>query len=347
MRIRDFENGDEEAIAALYETRDARRRVQDGFRWRHVEAPGAFSSPLIRIAEHDDRVVGFAAATRQDLVIDGTNHPAAQLGLGALGRSTGDVDVDTELLESVTERARGAGMAYVYFAAGEKQQPLLEQLGHTFLFEVSARNLYIGLEALSSRLSKRALSPFRKFAKEARRIRTKLTTLPLDDAAFDQVGRLYSNTEVPTAFGIAKSPEYLAWRYRDDPRFDYELLVYKKRAGQGIDAAAFVRRARGETGRTVIHVEEQWTRQTGRRSNAKLFGELAMLGLTEESDVLRCFAPANTSREQALLGLGCIRKKVERVFMVRRLDTEAPELPTPFVAKDLQVSSGDLELYDP
>ncbi len=346
MKVRDFRAGDEEGIADLFETRSSRRNLLDAWQWRYVDAPGAFASPAVVVAEQD-RVLGFGSAVRSDLVVAGETFGAAQIGTGALGRSSGDIDVDSEMIDKLVQRARDEGLAYVYVAAAERAQPLFESLDFEFVCELNARNLYIGLEGLSSRLSKRALSPFRKLAKEARRIRTKLTTVPIDDAILESVGRSLSEPDAPVELGVVKNAQQLAWRYRDDPRFDYELLVYRKHAGQGIDAFAFVRRYKSETGRTIIHVDEQWTRQSGRRAQAKLFSELAMLGLTEEVDVVRCFSPGGTSREQALLGVGCIRKKVERVLLVCRLDERAPKLEAPFVAKEIQISAGDLELYDP
>lgn len=346
MKVREYRAGDEEGIADLFETRSARRNLLDAWAWRYVDAPGAFAAPAIVVAEQD-RVLGFGSAVRSDLIVAGDRFGAAQIGTGALGRSSGDVDVDSEMIEALVNRARDEGLAYVFIAAAERAQPLFETLGFEFVCELNARNLYIGLEGLSSRLSRRALSPFRKLAKEARRIRTKLTAVPIDEAMVDSIGRALADPEVPTELGVEKNAAQLLWRYRDDPRFDYELLVYRKHAGQGIDACAFVRRYKSETGRTIIHVDEQWTRQSGRRAQAKLFTELAMLGLTEEVDVVRCFSPGGTAREQALLGVGCIRKKVERVLLVHRLDEAAPKLEAPFLAKEIQISAGDLELYDP
>jgi hypothetical protein len=344
MDVTRYEPGDETAIAELYETKSIRREVLDCWQWRHVDAPGAFSAPAVVLCRHDGQLLGYLSAARSDLVVRGQPRAAAQIGLGSLGKLTGDVGLDARMLNVLLDQLRAEGAAYVYVAAGAKERRFLEQNGFQFMFDVFARSLYIGLEAVSTRLSKAALSPFRKFAKEARRIRTKVLSVPLDEATIEQMAGLFASTAEPVELGVSKSRDYLAWRYLADPRNDYELLTYRKTAGQGIDAFAFVRRSQSDTGRKVVYVDEQWTRLGGRRTNAKLFGEIALLGLTEESDVLRCFAPAGTAREQALLGLGCIRKKVERAFLVKRLDTNAPALSPP-TARDIPVSSGDLELY--
>lgn len=346
VKVREYRAGDEEGIAELFETRSSRRNLLDAWSWRYVDAPGAFDAPAVFVAEQE-RICGYGSLVRGDLIVAGEKYPAGQIGTGALGRSSGDLDVDSEIIDALVRRARDEGLAYVYIAATERAQPFFESLDFDFVCELNARNLYIGLEGLSSRLSRRAVSPFRKLAKEARRIRTKITTVPIDDAILATLGRAMAAPEERVELGIDKSIEQLTWRYKDDPRFDYELWVYRKNAGQGIDACAFVRRYKSETGRTIVHVDEQWTRQSGRRAQAKLFTELAMLGLTEEVDVVRCFAPGGTAREQALLGIGCIRKKVERVLLVQRLDESAPELEAPFEAKEIHISAGDLELYDP
>lgn len=345
MEVTRYQAGDETAISELYETRAARREILDCWKWRHVDAPGAFDPPAVVLCRHDGQLLGYSAAVRGDLTVRGTSYPAAQIGVGALGRSTGDEGLDAKMLEELEARLMEAGVAYMYVAAATPERRFLEQKGFVFTFDVFARSLYIGLEAVSTRLSKAALSPFRKFAKEARRIRTKILSVPLDDRTIETTAGLFASPSEPVELGIAKSREYLTWRYIGDPRVDYELLTYRKTAGQGIDAFAFVRRAENDTGRKVVYVDEQWTRLGGRRTNAKLFGEIAMLGLTEESDVLRCFAPAGTAREQALLGLGCIRKKVERAFLIKRLDPNAPAIPSPVTARDVPISAGDLELY--
>ena len=184
----------------------------------------------------------------------------------------------------------------------------------------------------------------RRLATTARRIRPKLVERPLDDAQLGRLSELYR--EVPRgAMALHKPAEYLAWRYRDDPRTAYRAMVYRSRAGQGEGSFALVRTYVAPSGRSVLHVDDVWTREGSRRAIAKLYGELALLGLTESADVLRGFAIAGSVTEQALLSMSCIRKKLECRVMIRSLVPGLTFDRTP--SQDLEFRAGDFSLYDP
>ena len=71
---------------------------------------------------------------------------------------------------------------------------------------------------------------------------------------------------------------------------------------------------------------------------------LTVIGLGRMGSALAgCFAAAGSGHEQALIGLGCIRKKVERHLMVKAL-APAEALPDPFPTRDVHLVSGDVEL---
>ena len=85
-------------------------------------------------------------------------------------------------------------------------------------------------------------------------------------------------------------------------------------------------------------------REGSRRAIAKLYGELALLGLTESADVLRGFAAAGSTTEQALLSMSCIRKKLEVSVLLYPLASGLTmgRIATP----ELEVQAGDLSVYD-
>lgn len=311
-------------------------------RWRQVEHPEAGERPRVVVAVDQGRIVGLASAQRQNLVIGGREVAGAVFGPKL---STQDQDLDRALAELLTSDLAEEGVAVVLAAIPPTELPFFEGAGFRYLGEAAARNLYIGLEAVSARLSKTALSPLRRFAQEARRIRPKLVEVELDEAHQEIFERLYKEGD-RQGLGLEKTAAYWRWRYQRDPQRSYRALVYRQKAGGPIDAFALVRRHDSDKGRAVLHLDDHWTRSPGRRAHAKLLGDLAILAMTEEIDVLRCFAVAGSNTEQAMLGLGCIRKKVERVLVAKPLDPEAPELPSPFPAKDVGLTSGDFDLYE-
>ena len=294
-------------------------------------------------ATEGDQLRAYVAATPARLHLLGDARPAAQVASGGLCRLTQDIEVDARLYTALFEQLRASGVELAYAAVPDESVPLLQSLGFHWLFEAFGRNLYVGLDKVSSRLSRTALEPLRRFAKEARRLRPKLMDAPLDAAALDNLAGLWAEDPPDTTFALAKDAEYLAWRYLSDPRAEYRVLTYRSKAGQGVSAFALARRAESESGRAVLHVDELWTRRGFRRDLAKLLGEVAMLALSEEVDAVRCFAAAGSGHEQALIGLGCIRKKAERHVMVKQLSGGA-KLPDPFPTKDVHVTSGDVEL---
>ena len=75
-----------------------------------------------------------------------------------------------------------------------------------------------------------------------------------------------------------------------------------------------------------------------------LLGEVALWAMTEGAEVLRGFAVAGSNIEQALIGMGGVRKKAERLLVVKRIREDAPALDSLDVRK-VALRAGDLELF--
>jgi hypothetical protein len=338
-RVEPLRASDVPRLAALTPDSAARWRVERALPW-WMEARGWGVG-----AWAGDALVGYAAAVPVRLHVLGEAQPAAQLAGGGLSRSTGDPELDAALYTALLAQLQDEGVVWAYGAVSDDAVPILQGLGFRWLFEAFARNLYVGLDKVSARLNRAALEPFRRFAKEARRLRPKLTESPLDAGSLAHLAQLWVEDPPDHVFAAAKDPDYLAWRYLRDPRAEFRVLTYRSKAGQGVSGFALVHRAETEAGRSVLHVDELWTRRGFRRDQAKILGEVAMLALSEEVDAVRCFAAAGSGYEQALIGLGCIRKKAERHVMLKAL-SGAPSLPDPFPTRDVHLMSGDVELYD-
>ncbi len=340
MRIADLAPGDIARLAALF-AEPERARFEQAFAWRFQQVP----QPLDALAM-DERATAFIAAQPLPLFAQWKNVAAVQLGGGALARYSSDESVNQALLSQLLTQLRATPVALALAVVEPERAPLYERYGFRKLFDASARNLYLGLDAVSPSLSQRALGPVRAFAKEARRIRPKLIETPLNDATFEQLARLMASNRDHHPLTVDKSLAYLSWRYGKEPRYGYRLLTYRSKAGEPIAAFALVRRFNTHRGRHLLHLDTHWTRDPGRRAQAKLLGELALYGLTESADVLRCFAVEGSHTEQTLVSLGCIRKKLERTVLVARIAVDAPELASPLDPKQVSLDAGDLELYD-
>ncbi|MCB9650780.1 MAG: hypothetical protein H6730_29950 [Deltaproteobacteria bacterium] len=336
-RIQPLTSADAPRMAALWPDPAARWRVERALPWQLGSRGWAVG------AGEGEALSAYAAAVPASLHVLGAARPAAQLAGGGLAHHTGDLEADARMYQGLLELLRAGSVAWAYAAVPDEDVPLFQSLGFSRLFEVYARNLYVGLEKVSSRLSRTALEPFRRFAKEARRLRPKLMESPMDEGQVTLLASLWAEDPPDHAFALAKDADYLRWRYLEDPRAEYRVLTYRSKAGQGISAFALARRGESASGRSVLHVDELWTRRGFRRDQAKLLGEVAMLALSEEVNAVRCFAAAGSGHEQALIGLGCIRKKVERHLMVKAL-APAEALPDPFPTRDVHLVSGDVEL---
>jgi hypothetical protein len=66
--------------------------------------------------------------------------------------------------------------------------------------------------------------------------------------------------------------------------------------------------------------------------------------MTEGTEVLRGFAVAGSNIEQALIGMGGVRKKAERLLVVKRLGENAPA-PESLDPTKVALRAGDLELF--
>lgn len=338
VEIERLSGSDASEVVSLYERDADRWRAEKAWAWRLRGRDWAFG------AVRGGRLVGFVAATPTRLVLSGRDYEAAQVGGGGLGVPTRDPEVDAALLARVLAQLEADGVPVAFAAPEEALIDVYRAVGFAWLFEVYARNLYVGLEKVSSRLSKAALDPVRRFAKEARRLRPKLVESELDPARLDELASLVALDGGPGELGVVKDLDYLRWRYVEDPRTTYRLFTYRSKAGQGVSAFALARRFEPEGGRPILHVDEHWTRRDSRRDLAKLVGELALVALSEHCDAVRCTAAGGSAVEQALVSMSCIRKKVDRHFLVRALDPTLT-LPGPSATEDVRLTSGDLSLY--
>jgi hypothetical protein len=307
--------------------------------WRHRTFVGR--TPCAFVAREGDVMLGHAAALPTSLIVGDRVYRAAQLFF--------DAHVEREaflaLHLALFEQLRAEGTEIVYAIASEEDMPAYQSLELAPLFEVHARNLYLGLNAVSSRLDQQALRIVRRIAREARRIRTKLIEVSIDDLALSQAARLFVKSrehETPD-LAIEKSEAWLRWRYVSRPRSDARMLVLRRRAGAGIDAFAIVRTFEIEPGRSVIQLLDHATKKPGRRAMAWLLGEVAMWGLVEKADVLQGYAAAGSELDQALVGSGCIRKKRERVFLGKWIGRSPNPFVAPFSTRHVDLHSGDVE----
>jgi hypothetical protein len=293
------------------------------------------------VAMDGEHPAAYAGAVLATLVVAGRPRRAASL-FGHLGRAVGPPAAVAPLLDALLERLARRGVEVAFVAAPDELRPALAAGGFAELARLHARHLYLGLDGVSPRLGARTPNPMRALATEARRIRSKLAEMPLDRSALEHAARLLAARAEDAALAVARTPEELEWRFLRDPRRAYRLLVYRSKAGQGLDGLAVVRRALSARGRPVLAIEDHWTREPGRRAQARLAGELAFLALAEGADVLRGFAAAGSATEQALLGIGCIRRKVDRAFMVRGLG--APGSGPALDARAVRLAAADVEL---
>lgn len=338
MSVQALNEGDGKDVVGLYSNDADRKRADQAWSWRlggQEWAVGARSETGLR---------GFMAATPCRVNIGGQSYSAAQIAGGGLMVASGDPDVDAEMLRDLVEQVRAAGVQLIFAAVSGDPVDLLQENGFTSAFEVFGRNLYVGLDKFSSRLSERALSPLRKFAMGARRMRPKLFDAPLDGGQISDLADLFALDDAQEGLRLVKDEAYLRWRYLSDPRTGYRVFSYRPRAGQGVSAFAVVRRFEPEGGRPILHVDEHWTRRDSRRDLVKLLGELALVALSEECDAIRCCAASGSATEQTLISIGCIRKKIDRHILLKDLTGEL-DLPDAFVTERVQLTSGDLSLY--
>ena len=327
-----------ESVARLYSGDADRWRAEKAWAWR------LGGRDWVVGAERGDTLSGFVAASPRRVSLEGRVYQAACVGGGGLGFADPEPSVNEAMLAALVERLEAEGVELLYAAASDEHVPYYQAAGFQRLFEIYARNLYVGLEKVSSRLSKAALDPVRRFAKGARRLRPKLAELPLDEARLAEITELVNSDTGGANLGLVKDEAYLRWRYLEDPRAEYRVVTYRSKKGQGVTSFALLRRFEPEGGRPILHVDEYWTRRDSRRDLAKLLGEIALLALSEECDAVRCAAAAGSAYEHVLISVGCIRKKVDRHFMVRSLGA-ALALPDPFPTTGVRLVSADLSLY--
>jgi hypothetical protein len=323
----------------VWEVHPDARMTPERWAWRFAKNPLG-KGPCVFVARAQGAIVGYASAVESSIALGERSYRAAQLFFDR----TMDETALAQLSVALFERLRGQGVDLVYMTAPLGELAVARRLEMVPLFEVYARNLYLGLNKVSHTLDQQALRVVRRIAKEARRVRTKLYEVPVDDSQLEQAVRLFSanREEEQPDLALDKSIEWLRWRYADAMQ-DARMVVLRRRAGAGIDAFALLRVFEVEEGRWVIQVLDHATRHNGRRELAWLIGELALWGLAEKADVLQAFAAAGSELDQALVGSGCIRKKRERIFAARWLGAPLRVLDEAFPRKHIELRSGDIE----
>jgi hypothetical protein len=311
------------------------------FVWRFIRNPLG-RSPSVVVARLSGSIIGWAGAVRSSVAIGERSHRAAQLFFDPRTNPHALAPMAVALFE----RLRSEGVELVYMMATESELELGKRLELCPLFEVHARNMYLGLNKVSSRLDQQALRVVRRIAREARRVRTKLYEVPIDDGQLEQAVRLFAanREEERPDLALDKSVDWLRWRFKDVPGSDTRMVVLRRRAGAGIDAFALLRIFELEEKRWVIQLLDHATRHNGRREMAWLLGEVAVWGLAEQCDVLQAYAAQGSELDQALVGSGCIRKKRERQFCARWLGAPLSALDASFPTKHVELRSGDVEL---
>lgn len=313
--------------------------------WRFEKSPFATEgTPCFGLLERSGLPHLWVSAVRTEVIASGGTVPAAQVIGGDLSRLSGDEEVDDRLLSPFLDRLREGGVKLVFGAVDPKDRAHAEALGFFALTESAVRSLYLGL-GLSRRMGReRSFSPLRRIAQEAARIRTKLVEASLDDETAKRFAQSHAIRQREHSFGVHKTDAYLRWRYLEDPRHIYRFFTHRRRAGLGLDGFVVLRREENQRGRVETHVVDHWSREGGRRAHAVFLGEVVLWAMTEEAEVMRAFATQGTNVEQALVGMGGVRKKTERILVLKRLadDVPAPESLDP---KKIDLRAGDIELY--
>jgi hypothetical protein len=256
------------------------------------------------------------------------------------------LEQQVELGRHVLETLRRAGVRWVYATPGPQWgEGLLAALGLTPLGEAVERSFPLGLGGIGAvvgKLNPGAVfgpNPLRRLATVARGVRNKLIEVELDGVWLEDVERMASSTSAGDALALARTPAYLAWRYRDAPGRSYRLLVLRRQAGVGADAAVIVEPFALDGGRFGIRILEHWTRARDLAALTWLLGEVALWSLAEQASQLRAVAVGGTAQERLLLAVAAVRRTQSLPFYWRSLagdDDPAPD------AGALALQAGDL-----
>jgi hypothetical protein len=285
----------------------------------------------------------WASAIRTEILVSGAPISAAQVVGGDLARPSGDEAFDRALFEALFSELRQSGVKMVYGSIEPRSRKHFAALGFFPLAEVAVRSLYLGL-GISRRIGRDSFNPLRAIAREAARIRTKLVEVELDAEHLKRFSQGYALRRREHSFGIGKSESYLRWRYLQDPRVKHRAFVHRRKTGLGLDGFVIVRVEENERGRVETHVLDHWSREAGRRAHAVFLGEVSLWAMTEGTEVLRGFAVAGSNIEQALIGMGGVRKKAERLLVLKRISDDGPA-PESLDPTKVALRAGDLELF--
>jgi hypothetical protein len=342
MRLDGYQPSDDGALDRLLAGAADERRP--AWRWKFLDHPDRPKLPYLSVAREGEGAVAAQGARPIRLIRDGQFERSAQVLESSVGplEEEGELKLARALLDRLV--ADDVSLAYAV-PTSLRTAKVLGGLGFQHSFDVVVRNLYLGLGSVSSRLDEAALTPFRKLAKFARRLRLKLIEVDFDETWLAYAARLFAQRRPDLAFAVERSQDYLRWRYKAHPEHQYRLLVLRRNAGVGIDAFVVLRMIEARPGRMYIELVDHWTRIGERRWTAWLLGELALWSMAENADVIQAFAAAGSLLDQVLIGVGCIRKKASLPFMVKELAPPEEQEAHPVVASSVQLRASDLDLF--
>ncbi len=246
---------------------------------------------------------------------------------------------DPELIDHAVQYLRAKGVQLVFAAVEPELVPALAPLGFWALGAVNLRNQHLGLGAVSRRLSKRALAPMVRVAKEARRIRTRLVESPINEHLIERFAQDRPEPAEPLYLQLHKDQPFLKWRYTSKPHDQHFALSYMPKTGLGTEAMLILETGEAKQGRPVLRVVDMWIRRSLKRATTGLLAELAMWSLSEGYDTVQVLGIAGAPSEVALKSAGAVRVSVRRTLVIKRIDES---LPAPSPGAKFEFGAGDL-----
>jgi hypothetical protein len=232
--VRNYAEGDDEAVVRLYKAVYGRRLPLEDYRWKLLRMPWRLPAPNIWVADAGDRLAGHYAATplrfklEDETVIvghtcDAMTHPAF--------RRQG---VFTNVAQAAHEAWARAGVPFMVGVPNDQWVSRRKPLGYRAQFRITwfwrplrpdrllARRLHLPqlpgrLSALTARIWR---SMWNLRPAMGRDVEVKAVTCP--HPAF---GRLWQRLNVHFAALIVRDSAWLTYRYADAPGRDYRIFL--------------------------------------------------------------------------------------------------------------------------
>ncbi len=257
--------------------------------------------------ESEGEVVRVAVPT--PISVHGSPLLAAQLVSGGASSARAGSEQVAAVGARLIEQLR-AGGAQALFAVPSDEWPAaaLEALGLAPAFEVSLRNFYLSLGALSGKLEEKGPHPLRKVASFARRIRQKMIEVSFDPGWLEDAARVHAERRPGLGLAVVRDLPYLAWRYRDVPGRSYRMLVLRSQAGAGIDGYAVVESLSGDADQVSMRVIDHWSRSADRVGDSRFMFELALWFLSENVTVVQALGVQGSALDGLFLRTGGFKK---------------------------------------